>query len=69
MNELLFAIAMSCAAPKLENRTKYPWNDFDKESLNIASNNCKKFYRKSPCLKIFRKVGKQDYHAICSKEI
>ena len=69
MNSLIFAIAMSCVAPKIENRTKFPWNDFDKQSLNTASNTCKKIYPKSPCLKLFRKVNKQDYHAICAREI
>lgn len=69
MNSLIFAIALSCLAPKLENRTAYPWNDFDKQSLQTASNTCKKIYPRSPCLKLFRKIGKQDYHAICAREV
>ena len=69
MNELLFAIAMSCAAPILENKTKFPWNSNDTWNLDTAFKNCKVYYPKSRCLKRFTKTGERDYRAICSKEI
>ena len=69
MNELIFAIAMSCYNPKIENKTPYPWNADDQSCLQTAMNNCKKLYPKSPCLKTFIKTGERDYRAICAKEV
>ena len=69
MNNLVIALALSCTTPVVENKTSYPWNSFDEWSLSNAIKTCKLLYKKSPCLKHFIKTGKQDYRAICSKEL
>jgi hypothetical protein len=67
MNSLIFAMAMSCAAPIIENKTNLPWNENDQWNLDLAIPKCKELYPKSPCLKRFFKIGKQAYRAICAK--
>lgn len=61
---LVFAAAV-CQPPKLENKTKFPWNDFDKKTLKGAATRCGQKYPNSPCVKLFRKHGERDYSVIC----
>ncbi len=49
------------------NKTRFPWNDFDKKTLSIAKVRCEKIYPGNPCVKQFIKFGKRDYNVICGK--
>lgn len=62
---LLTLIALSCPQVKMQNTTKYPWNQFDKETLARAKNRCGKIYQDAPCVKLFKKYDKQDYSVVC----
>ena len=65
MNELLIILALSCPQIKMINKTVYPWNENDHVVLDSSLKSCAKFYTRSPCLKIFTKIDKQDYRVIC----
>jgi len=62
---LLVAALNGCPAVKMENKTKFPWNDFDKTSLRKAQSHCGMIYDRSPCVKRFIKWGERDYSVVC----
>lgn len=64
---LLLTLALACPATKMLNYTKYPWNQHDKATLEVAKKRCGEIYPDAPCLKVFTKVGKQDYQVICGQ--
>lgn len=69
MISLLLAAAInSCPVVKMENKTKFPWNDFDKASLRKAQDHCGTIYPSSPCVKLFRKYGERDYSVLCGRK-
>lgn len=57
--------ALSCPEVKMQNVSGHPWNGYDKEILQQAKKRCGELYSDSPCVKLFRKWGKQDYSVIC----
>lgn len=65
---LLVLAALSCPATKMQNVTKFPWNDHDRSILQQARKRCGELYQDAPCVKLFRKYGKQDYSVICGAE-
>lgn len=65
---ILVILALSCPAPVLQNVSGYPWNSYDKKEQRYAEKRCKQIYDDAPCLKLWRKFGKQDYSAICGAE-
>ncbi len=68
INLLLVAALNGCPAVKMENKTKFPWNDFDRTSLHRAQAHCGTIYPNSPCVKRFIKYGQKDYAVVCSKK-
>lgn len=60
-------MALSCPVTKMQNVTKYPWNDHDRAILAQAKKRCGELYSDSHCVKLFRKYGKQDYSVVCGK--
>jgi hypothetical protein len=56
----------SCPAVELRG-----WEDgesmteVDLKNLRIAQKRCPRLYKNSPCLRIFMKLGFQDYRALC----
>ncbi len=65
---ILLVAALSCGKPQLMNLTKFPWNDFDSQTLTRATKRCGEIYKQAPCVKVFFKTGEQDYRVICGKE-
>lgn len=66
MKELLLAALMAaCPITKTVNKTQYPWNEHDKETQAYCGKRCAQIYPEAPCLKLFVKWDKQDYHCIC----
>lgn len=65
---LALFITLSCPATKMVNVSGDPWNDYDKSILEQAKKRCVQLYEDSPCVKLFRKYGKQDYSVICGDE-
>ena len=65
MLTIMVLMAISCPNPKMQNVTKFAWNDFDKSILEQARKRCGELYPDAPCVKLFRKYGKQDYSVIC----
>lgn len=62
---LLSLSVAGCPLPKLENKTNFPWNDYDRKTFKHASKRCGELYTNSPCVKLFRKWGEQDYSVLC----
>jgi hypothetical protein len=58
-------LALSCSPPVMQNKTKYPWNDFDRKELKYAQKRCGEIYKDSPCVKLFKKYDKNQYSVIC----
>lgn len=65
MISFLLASALSCPKTKMVNTSGYPWNDYDKSILAQTRQRCGEIYADSPCVKLFKKWGKQDYSVIC----
>jgi hypothetical protein len=66
MTELLISLALaSCPATQMINKTAYPWNDNDKQTMKYCQRRCSDYYPDAPCLKQFIKWNKQDYHCLC----
>jgi hypothetical protein len=64
---MFMASFTACPATEIINKTFIPINQFDMRQLSRAQLRCRQLYKKSPCLKIFTKIGEQDYTAICGK--
>jgi len=60
-------LAGKCPVTKIEGDKEYGWTAFDKQTLARAKKRCAELYPRSPCVKIFRKIAKQDYQVICGK--
>lgn len=65
---MLVLVALSCPNVKMLNRTEYAWNQHDRETLAFAQKRCAQLYPEAPCLKVFRKRGKQDYSVLCGRK-
>lgn len=66
--KFILAAAILCDPVTVINRTPYPINNFDTETLARATKRCKELYSKSPCIKYFIKTGAKDYQVVCGKE-
>ena len=62
-------VSLSCAPRKITNVTKFPWNAHDEKTLAYTRNRCVQVYKDAPCVKLFRKWGKQDYSVVCGAEV
>lgn len=62
---LAAVLALSCPTTKITNVTKFPWNSHDQQTLTYSRNRCVQLYNDAPCVKLFRKWGKQDYSVTC----
>lgn len=49
----------------MENKTQFPWNEFDRETFARASSRCGQIYPRSPCVTFFRKWAERDYSVLC----
>lgn len=67
MISLLLYLALSCPETKMQNVSGFPWNDYDQEMLAQAKKRCGEIYKEAPCVKLFRKWGKQDYSVVCGR--
>lgn len=63
----LFVItaALACPETSMVNTSGYPWNDYDRSILTQTKRRCVQIYPDSPCVKMFKKWGKQDYSVVC----
>lgn len=61
-------LILSCPITVLQNTSGYPWNRYDRKEMEYAKKRCGEIYLDAPCLKFWKKWGKQDYSAICGKE-
>lgn len=61
---VFFAILASCPTTHIVNKTN-EWDDQDKKALATAKVTCKREYKESPCLKVFKKVEEGIYSATC----
>lgn len=62
---MIFFMAF-CMEPEILNTTSSPWNNHDEETLTYAKKRCGEIYDDAPCVKLFKKYGKQDYSVICA---
>lgn len=65
MSFLLASAIFLCPQLKFENWTKEPVNEYDIKHYRIAKRRCGEIYKKSPCIKLFRKRTSSDYSVIC----
>ena len=65
MVSLLLLATLSCPKEVFINVSKYPWNDWDRSRIIYARKVCRKD-KISPCMKWFKKWGKQDYSVLCT---
>ena len=66
---ILLLLSLSCPTVKMQNVSGYPWNDYDRSILKQTTKRCGELYPDAPCVKLFRKWGKQDYSVICGSEL
>ena len=64
---LLTALSV-CPTTLMENRTSFPWNDYDREMLRYSEKRCGEIYPDASCVVLFRKWGKQDYSVVCGRK-
>ena len=57
--------ALVCAMTVMQNVSKQPWNDYDRQMLQYATKRCAEMYEDAPCVKLFRKYNVQQYSVIC----
>lgn len=69
MTSLLILLSFSCPDTQIINQTKFPWNDFDQQTLNYCKKKCKIEYSDAPCLKKFYKTDELNYFALCGEEV
>jgi hypothetical protein len=50
------------------NRTTEKWTRHDYEILENTKTRCVKFYKKSPCVKVFVKTAYHTYRVVCGAE-
>jgi len=62
---LTLLLALSCPKTEMLNVTNYEWNKHDVETLTYSKKRCGELYKDAPCVKLFRKWGKQDYSVVC----
>jgi len=69
MDAILLALIMtvSCPETKMINKSKLPWNDYDRQTMAHCQKRCPYEYDDAPCLKSFFKLGFQDYFCMCGK--
>ena len=63
----MLLLSLSCPQTKMVNVTKFSWNDYDRSVLKQVQKRCGELYNDSPCVKLFRKFGEQDYSVICGE--
>lgn len=68
MNLILF-LTFTCSPVTLVNKTSFPWNDHDNETLASAKKRCPQLDREYPCVGTFIKHGEQDYSVLCSRPL
>lgn len=64
---IAFILASACPQTLMTNKTKYPWNDWDRSRMAYCQKKCPSEYDDSPCLKKFIKIGKRDFYCECGK--
>ena len=62
------ALLLSCSPPVMQNVSKEPWNDYDREELKYVEKRCGEIYLDAPCVRLFRKWDKKSYSVVCCKE-
>ncbi len=67
MQNLILVALLACNPPIIENRTEFPWNDYDQQHLDTAKKRCGEIYKNSPCVVKFIKRTESDYSVICGK--
>lgn len=67
MISLIMLLSSSCPETKMVNRTEFPWNDFDRQTLARAKKRCGELYENSPCVKLFIKRTANDYSVLCGR--
>lgn len=67
MNLFILAI-LSCPKTNIQNVSGYSWNEYDANMLKYSEKRCSQLYSDAPCVKLFRKFGKQDYIVICGEK-
>jgi hypothetical protein len=65
---LSFVRADSCPKVRMQNVTKVPWTQHDRDVLVRAQKRCGELYPDMPCVKLFRKFGFQMYTVICGAQ-
>jgi hypothetical protein len=60
-------LALTCVLPIMQNTSKFPWNDYDRQELKYAQKRCGEIYSDAPCLRLFRKYNFQQYSVVCGK--
>ena len=68
MINFILAATLACPSIKMENKTSFPWNDFDYKNLKKAEKRCGELYKTSLCVKRFIKWGEKDYSVVCGKK-
>jgi hypothetical protein len=63
----MYISAQACLATVMQNTTKFPWNDYDYQILAQAKKRCPEIWSDSPCVKLFKKFGENQYSVVCSK--
>lgn len=69
MNIFFIIMSISCTPTKIQNVSGFKWNAHDRETLNYSKKRCQELYEDSPCVRLFKKYGKQDYSVICGEKI
>jgi hypothetical protein len=54
-----------CPRTTMINTSGFPWNGHDRKTLKYTKKRCGEIYPDAPCVKWFKKWGKQDYSVIC----
>lgn len=62
----LLSAGFLCSMALMENKTAFPWNDYDLEMKKQAMRRCAELHApRSPCVKRFIKFGERDYNFVC----
>lgn len=56
-----------CPIPIINGVEDFGWNSHDQKTLQNAYKRCAQKYKNSPCVKVFNKIGQQNYTVICGR--
>lgn len=63
------AVVSECGIPLLLIDEGMGSGQIDIDNMKVAEKRCGKLYKNSPCLRVFRVIGKRQYYAICGEKI